>query len=148
MPIIGCTKENNCKKDAFLKARQFQTEHTAENPHKQGESTDPKKISETTVSSGVNVTANLPGNSDITHHTSKTKYLDKRAVALEKPVAVAQKDLVEIPQVTTTAPETLVQTRQADVSELFVDGQETRLENQRAPREIPDSEFRESQDMI
>jgi len=29
MPIIGCTKENNCKKDAFLKARQFQTEHTA-----------------------------------------------------------------------------------------------------------------------
>lgn len=94
------------------------------------------------------MTANLPGNSDITHHTSKTKYLDKRAAALEKPVAVAQKDLVEIPQVTTTAPETLVQTRQADVSELFVDGQETRLENQRAPREIPDSEFRESQDMI
>lgn len=29
MPIIGCTKENNCKRDAFLKARQFQAEHTA-----------------------------------------------------------------------------------------------------------------------
>lgn len=119
------------------------------NPHKQGETTDPKKISETTVSSGVDVTPDLPGNfDDKTRHASGTKHLDRRAAAVEEPVVVAQKDPVEIPQVTTTAPETLVQTRQADVSELFVDGQETRLENQRAPREISDSEFRESQDVI
>lgn len=29
MPIIGCTKENNCKRDAFLKARQLEAERTA-----------------------------------------------------------------------------------------------------------------------
>lgn len=29
MPIIGCTKEDNCKRDAFLKARQLETERTA-----------------------------------------------------------------------------------------------------------------------
>lgn len=28
MPIIGCTKENNCKRDAFLKARQLDAERT------------------------------------------------------------------------------------------------------------------------
>jgi len=29
MPIIGCTKDNNCKKDAFLKARQLEAERIA-----------------------------------------------------------------------------------------------------------------------
>ncbi|TGZ37657.1 Cyclic nucleotide-gated cation channel alpha-3, partial [Temnothorax longispinosus] len=114
----------------------------ARNPHKQGESTDSKKISETTVSSGVDGAPDLPGNpDDITRHASGNKYLDGRAAALEEPVVVAQKDPVEIPQATTTVPETLVQARQADASELFVDGQETRAESQRAPREIPASEF-------
>lgn len=183
MPIIGCTKENNCKRDAFLKARQLEAERTTGiahsdlisrqlksnntrrckniiphdranqsnyyftaglgNPHKQGESTDSKKISETTVPSSA---VPLPGNpDDIARHASGNKDLDGRAVALEEPVAVAQKDPVEIPQAMTTVPETLVQTRQADVPELS--SQETRSESLRAPREeIPDSEFRESQD--
>lgn len=90
----------------------------------------------------------MPGNpDDIARHASGNKDLDGRAVALEEPVAVAQKDSVEIPQAMTTVPETLVQTRQADVPELS--GQETRSESLRAPREeIPDSEFRESQDVI
>ncbi|XP_077281787.1 uncharacterized protein LOC143908214 [Temnothorax americanus] len=148
MPIIGCTKEDNCKRDAFIKARQLEAGRTAGNPHKQGESTDSKKINETTVSSGIDVAPDLPGNpDDITRHASGNKYLDGRATALEEPVVVAQKDPVEIPQAT-TVPETLVQVRQADVSELFVDGQETRAESQRAPREIPASEFRKSQDVI
>jgi len=29
MPIIGCTKEDNCKRDAFLKSRQFAAERAA-----------------------------------------------------------------------------------------------------------------------
>lgn len=190
MPIIGCTKENNCKRDAFLKARQLEAEraigishsdlvsqhrvsnntyrvkilfHTISkrtkayyyftaglgNPHKQGESIDPKKIRETTVSSGADVASDLPGNpDDIACHASGNKHLDERTTVLEEPVAVAHKDSVEIPQVTTTVPKTLVQTRQADVRELFVDGQETEAENQRAPRENLDTEFRDSQDMI
>ncbi|XP_011878230.1 PREDICTED: uncharacterized protein LOC105567737 [Vollenhovia emeryi] len=143
MPIIGCTKENNCKRDAFLKARLLEAERTAGNPHKQGGSTETKKISETTVLSGVDVAPDLPENpDDIARHASGNKHLDERAAALEEPVAVARQDPVEIPQATTTVPETLVQTRQADVRELFVDGQETRAKSQRPPREIPDSEFR------
>jgi len=113
------------------------------NPHKQGENIDLKKIRETTIDG-----PDLPGNSDnIPCHTSGNKYWDERK-ALEESVAVAQKNSIEILQATTTVPETLVQPQQADVSELFVDGQETRAESQRAPREIPDTEFRESQDVI
>lgn len=33
MPIIGCTKEDNCKRDAFLKARQLDAERTGGLPH-------------------------------------------------------------------------------------------------------------------
>lgn len=33
MPIIGCTKEDNCKRDAFLKARQLEAERTAGTAH-------------------------------------------------------------------------------------------------------------------
>lgn len=34
MPIIiGCTKENNCKRDAFLKARQLDAERTGGLPY-------------------------------------------------------------------------------------------------------------------
>lgn len=29
MPIIGCTKEDNCKRDAFLKAKRLEAERTA-----------------------------------------------------------------------------------------------------------------------
>lgn len=119
------------------------------NPHKQGASTGPKKISETTVPSVVDVVPDSPGNpDDIVCHASGNKHLDGRA-ALEEPVAVAQKDPVEIPQAMTIVPETLVPTQQADIPELSVDGQETRTESLRAPRDgIPDSEFRESQDVI
>lgn len=90
----------------------------------------------------------MPGNpNDIARHASGNKDLDGRAVALEEPVAVAQEDPIEIPQAMTTVPETLVQTRQTDVPELF--GQETRTESLRVPgEEIPNSEFRESQDVI
>ncbi|XP_011689507.1 PREDICTED: uncharacterized protein LOC105451020 isoform X1 [Wasmannia auropunctata] len=145
MPIIGCTKEDNCKRDAFLKARQLEAERASGNPHKQRESTEPKKIRETTVSSDVDVVPDLPGNpDDVTRHASGNKHLGEREAALEEPVAVAQKDPAEIPQATTTAPETLVQPRQADVPELSVDAQETRAGSQRAPREILDTEFRES----
>jgi len=33
MSIIGCTKENNCKRDAFLKARQVEAEYTTGTLH-------------------------------------------------------------------------------------------------------------------
>lgn len=148
MPIIGCTKENNCKRDAFLKARQLEAESTGGNPHKQEESTDSKKIGETTVLSGVDVTRDLPGNpGNVTRHASGNKHLDEQAAAAavpKEPISAAQENRIEIPQAAKTVPETLVQTRQADVPELSVDGQETKAENQRAPREIPDTEFRDS----
>lgn len=116
MPIIGCTKENNCKRDAFLKARQLEAERTTGNPHKQGENTESKEIRETTVSSDVDAAPDLLENpDDVTRHASGNKYLDERAAALEEPVAVAQKEPVEISQATETVPETLVQTRPSDV---------------------------------
>lgn len=119
------------------------------NPHKQGESIDPKTIRETSVSSDVNVAPDLPGNpDDIACHASGNKHLDERTTVLEEPVVVAHKDSVEIPQVTTAVPETFVQTRQAAVRESSVDGQETGVENQHAPRENPDTEFRDIQDVI
>ncbi|XP_067205073.1 uncharacterized protein [Linepithema humile] len=149
MPIIGCTKEDNCKRDAFLKSRQLAAERATENPHKQEKSTDPRKIAEAAVLSSV--TSDLPGNpDDVARHAAGNKHLGERAAAaaLEDPIAVAQKDSVEIPQATTTAPETIVQAQQAGVSELSVDGEETRTENQRAARKIPDTELRRSQDGV
>ncbi|KAL0123359.1 hypothetical protein PUN28_005710 [Cardiocondyla obscurior] len=122
MPVIGCTKESNCKKDAFLKARQVETERSSGNPRKQGDSTDPKKIKKTTVPS--NAVPDLPGKPDnVARYASGNKHLDKRVAVLEEPAA--QKDLVEIPQ-----------------------SNDDKLRVKRAPREIRDSEFRESQDVI
>lgn len=148
MPIIGCTKENNCKRDAFLKARQLEAERTGGNSYKQEESTDSKEIGETAVLSGVDVTRDLPGNpGNVTRHASGNKHPDERAAVAavpKEPISAAQENRIEIPQATKTVPETLVQTRQADGPELSVDGQETKVENQRAPREIPDTEFRDS----
>lgn len=69
------------------------------NPHKQGETTDRKEISETTtVSSDTVVAPDLTENSDnIARHASENKYPNERAITLEEPVAVAQKDPGEIP---------------------------------------------------
>lgn len=148
MPIIGCTKEDNCKRDAFLRARQLDAERIRGNPHKQGESTDSKEIEEAVVLSGVDVTRDLAGNpGNVARHTSGNKHPEERAAAAdvpEEPIVAVQENRIEIPQATKAVPETLVQTRQADVPELSADGQETKAENQRAPREIPDTEFRDS----
>ncbi|KAL6432612.1 hypothetical protein ACFW04_006872 [Cataglyphis niger] len=149
MPIIGCTKENNCKRDAFLKARQLEAERTGGNPHKQEESIDLKKIGETAVLSGVDVTRDLSRNpSNVTRSASGNKHPDERAAVPKEPISVAQENRIEIPQAAETVPETLVQIQQADVPELSVDGQQTKVENQRAPREIPDTEFRDSEDEV
>lgn len=118
------------------------------NPHKQGESANSKEIGEAAVLSGVAVTRDLPGNpGNVARHASGNKHPDERAAAaavLEEPIAAAQENRIEIPQAAKVVPETLVQTRQADAPELSVDGQETKAENQRAPREIPDTVFRDS----
>lgn len=122
-----------------------------ENPHKQGESnrgtTDSKEIRETAVLPGVDVTRDLPGNpSNVTRHASGNKHPDERTAATvpKEPISAVQENRIEIPQAAKTVPETLVQNRQADVPELFVDGQETKAENQRAPWEIPETEFLDS----
>jgi len=123
-----------------------------ENPHKQEESTDSRKIAEAAVLSSV--TSDLPGNpDDVARHAAGNKHLGEQVAAtaaLGDPVAVAQKDRVEIPQAAaaTTVPETIVQTQQAGASELPVDGEETRTESRRTPQEIPDTELRKSQDQI
>lgn len=120
-----------------------------ENPHKQGESTDPRKIADPPVLPSV--ISDLPGNpDDVARHTAGNKRLDERAAAaaLEDPVTVALKDRVEILQAATSLPEAIVQARQASVPELSVDGEETRTENQRTAREIPDTELPKSQDGI
>lgn len=115
------------------------------NQHKQEESTDSKEIRETAVLSGVDVTRDLPGNpSNVTRHASGNKHPDERPAVPKEPISAAQENRIEIPQAAKAVPETLVQTRQADVPELSVDGQETKAENQRAPREIPDTELRDS----
>lgn len=118
-----------------------------ENPHKQQKSTDPRKIAETAVLSSV--TSDLPGNpDDVARHTAGNKHLGERAAAaaLEDPVAVAQKDYVDILQATSTVSETIVQPQQAGIQELSVDGEETRTESRRAARKMPDTELRKSQD--
>jgi len=95
------------------------------------------------------VTSDLPGNpDDVARHAAGNKHLGERAAAaaLGDPVAVAQKNRVEIPQAATTVPETIVRAQQTGVPELPVDGEETRTESQRAVSKIPDTEFRKSQD--
>lgn len=96
------------------------------------------------VLSGVAANPDSPGNPDARHATGG-KHLGERAAAPE-PLAVAQKDRIEIPQAATRVPETLVQASgQADVPEPPVGGQGTGFENQRAPREIPDTELRQDE---
>lgn len=99
------------------------------------------------VLSGVAVNPDSPGNPDA-RHAAGGKHLDERAAAPE-PLAVAQKDRIEIPKAATRVPETLVQAGgQADVPGPSVGGQGTDFENQRAPREIPNTELRESRDEV
>lgn len=97
------------------------------------------------VLSGIVANPDSPGNPD-TRHVAGGKHLDEQAAA---PETLARKDRIEIPRAATRVPETLVQADgQADVLEPPVSGQGTEIENQRAPREIPDSEIRESRDEV
>ncbi|XP_025163961.1 uncharacterized protein LOC112590745 [Harpegnathos saltator] len=151
MPIIGCTKEDNCRRDAFLRSRLANSEQRAAGkPHEEGsKGSNSKKLEKekkmnekeeevAAVLSGVPVNPDSPGNPNARHATGG-KHLGERAAAAE-PSAVAQKDRVEIPRTATSVPETLVQAGgQADVPEPSVGGRETGFENQRAPREIPDN---------